>query len=192
MSALLLILLSSVLINVAALTSVPAWRPFAAIADTFAGARALAIAFLLTIPPVAVATWLLSHGVLRPLDLDYLRTPAFVAIVLAAVPLVELALRRYSTLLPERPAFALLMATNAMIFGVALMTDTRLHNAFEVLLLAVGAAAALGFLLLAFAAIEQRLRHADVPAPFRRAPLALITAGIIALAFMGFTGLIQE
>lgn len=192
MSSLLLILLSTVLVNVGALTSVPAWRPFAAIPDTFAGARALAIAFLLTIPPAAVATWLLAHGVLRPFGLEYLRTPAFAAIVLAIVPLVELALRRYSTLLPERPAFALLMVTNAMIFGVALLTDARLHNPFEVLLFAVGTGAALGFLLLAFAAIDQRLRYADVPAVFRRAPLALVTAGIVALAFIGFTGLIQE
>lgn len=192
MSSLLLILLSTVLINVAALTSVRAWRPFAAVADTFAGARGIAIACLLTMPPVAVATWLLSHGLLRPLGLDYLRTLAFAAIVLAIVPLVEVLLRRYSTLLPERPAFALLMITNTMIFGVALMTDARLHNPFEVLLFAIAAGAGLGLLLLAFAAFEERLRYADVPAAFRNAPLALVTAGIVALAFIGFSGLIQE
>lgn len=192
MSALLLILLSTVLVNIIALTGTPSLRPFAAARGTFAGAVALAIACAISIPAVTAATWLLANVVLEPLGLTYLRTPAFVAIILTIVPLAELALRRYSKLAPERPAFALLMTINSTLAGVALIADSQLHRLIDALLLAAGAAAALGSLLLAFAALHDRLRHADVPAAFREAPLALVTAGIVALAFMGFTGIIQE
>src|SRR5687768_2743146 len=121
MSALLLILLSAVLVNVIALTSMPAWRPFEAITGTFAAAQALAIASLITVPIVAVITWLLSALLLEPSGLAYLRTLAFVAVILAVVPLVEFMLRRDGRLRPQRPGFALLMMTNAAVLGVALM-----------------------------------------------------------------------
>lgn len=192
MSALLLILLSAVLVNVMALTRMPSWRPFEAITGTFAGARALSIAALITVPVVSAITWLLSALLLEPSGLGYLRTLAFVAVILAVVPLVELMFRRDGRLRPQRPGFALLMMTNAAVLGVALMVDMRMENIIDAVLFAIAMAAALGFLLLAFAALHERLQHADVPTVFRDAPLALVTAGIMALAFMGFTGFIQE
>jgi electron transport complex protein RnfA len=192
MSALLLILLSTVLVNVMALTRMPAWRPFETITGTFAAARALAIASLMTVPVVTAITWLLSTLLLEPSGVSYLRTLAFVAVILAVVPMVELVLRRDGRLRPQRPGFALLMMTNAAVLGVALMADIRMQNIVDAVLFAIAMAAALGFLLLAFAALHERLQHADVPTVFRDAPLALVTAGIMALAFMGFTGFIQE
>jgi Na+-translocating ferredoxin:NAD+ oxidoreductase subunit A len=192
MSALLLILLSTVLVNVMALTRMPSWRPFEAITGTFAAARALAIAALVTVPTVAAITWLLSALLLEPSGLGYLRTLAFVAVILAVVPVVELIFRRDGRLRPQRPGFALLMMTNSAVLGVALMVGIRMENVVEAVFFAIAMAAALGFLLLAFAALQERLQHADVPSVFRDAPLALVTAGIMALAFMGFTGFIQE
>jgi len=192
MSALLLILLSAVLVNVMALTRMSSWRPFEAITGTFAAAQALAVASFITVPVVAAITWLLSDLLLEPTGLAYLRTLAFVAVILAVVPLVEWLLRRDGRLRPQRPGFALLMMTNAAVLGVALMVDIRMQNIVDVVLFSIAMAAALGFLLLAFAALHERLQHADVPTVFRDAPLALVTAGIMALAFMGFTGFIQE
>lgn len=192
MSALLLILLSAVLVNVMALTRMPAWRPFEALTGTFKGAQALAIASLIAVPAVATVTWCLSKVLLEPNDLTYLRTLAFVAVALAIVPLVEFALRRDGRLRPQRPGFTLLLTTNSAVLGVALMVDTRMQDFFDAVGFSFVAAAALGFLLLAFAAMHERLQHADVPNVFRDAPLALISAGIMALGFMGFTGLIQE
>jgi electron transport complex protein RnfA len=192
MSALLLILLGTVLVNVTALTRMPAWRPFDAITGTFAAARALAIVSLITVPSVAGLTWLLSKLVLEPSGLTYLRTLAFVAVILAVVPAVELILRRDGRLRPQRPGFSLLMMTNSAVFGVALMVDIRMQDIVDAVLFSVAMAAALAFLLLAFTALHERLQHADVPRVFRDAPLALVTAGIMALAFMGFTGFIQE
>lgn len=192
MSALLLILLSAVLVNIMALTRLPSWRPFEAISGTFAAARALAMASLVTVPVVATITWTLSTGLLEPNGLGYLRTLVFVAVILGIVPLVELMFRRNGRLRPQRPGFALLTTTNSAVLGISLMVDIRMQNILDAVLFAIAMAAALGFLLLAFAALQERLQHADVPAVFREAPVALVTAGIMALAFMGFTGFIQE
>lgn len=192
MSALLLILLSAVLVNIMALTRLPSWRPFEAISGTFAAARALAMASLVTVPVVATITWTLSTGLLEPNGLGYLRTLVFVAVILGIVPLVELMFRRNGRLRPQRPGFALLTTTNSAVLGISLMVDIRMQNILDAVLFATAMAAALGFLLLAFAALQERLQHADVPAVFREAPVALVTAGIMALAFMGFTGFIQE
>ena len=192
MSALLLILLSAVLVNVMALTRVPSWRPFEAITGTFAAARALAIASAVTVPVVSAIAWLLSTLLLDPSGVSYLRTFVFVAVILAVVPLVEMMFRRDGRLRPQRPGFALLMMTNSAVLGVALMVGIRMQTIVDAVLFAIAMAAALGFLLLAFAALHERLQHADVPSVFRDAPLALVTAGIMALAFMGFTGFIQE
>jgi electron transport complex protein RnfA len=192
MAALLMVLLSSVLVTTVVLAHMPQWRPFVAPTDVFGGARVIAILCLAAVPAVALLGWLLVRLVLGPLRLEYLRTPALVAVVLIVVPLVDLALRRRGTLLTQQPGFALLLSTNTALLGIALITDMRAATFGGALLLAIGAAAALAALLLAFAALYERLQQADVPAVFREAPLALITAGIIALAFMGFRGLIQE
>ena len=84
------------------------------------------------------------------------------------------------------------MMANSAVLGVALMVAIRMQTVVDAVVFAIAMAAALWFLLLAFAALHERMQHADVPAVFRDAPLALVTAGIMALAFMGFTGIIQE
>jgi electron transport complex protein RnfA len=192
MAALLLVLLSSVLVTTVVLAHMPQWRPFVAPTDVFGGARIIAILCLAAVPAVALLGWLLVRLVLGPWHLEYLRTPALVAVVLIIVPLVELVLRRRGTLLTQQPGFALVMSTNTALLGIALITDLRGATFGTAVLLAIGAAVALALLLLAFAALYERLQQADVPAVFREAPLALITAGIMALAFMGFSRLIQE
>lgn len=191
MSALLLILLSAVLVNVMALTRMPSWRPFEAV-STFKGAQGLAVASLVAVPVVAAITWSLSTLLLEPNELGYLRTLAFVIVALAVVPLVELFMRRDGRLQPQRPGFTLLLTTNSAVLGIALMVDSRMQNIVDAVSFSIAMAVALGFLMLAFAALHERLQHADVPSVFRDAPLALVSAGIMALAFMGFTGLIQE
>ncbi len=192
MVALLMVLLSSVLVTTVVLAHMPQWRPFVAPTDIFGGARIIAIVCLVAVPVVALLGWLLARFVLAPWHLEYLRTPVLVAIVLIVVPLLDVALRHRHAILPQQPGFALVMSTNTALLGIALITDLRGATFGVAVLLAVGGAAALALLLLAFAALYERLQHADVPVVFREAPLALVTAGIMALAFMGFSGLIQE
>lgn len=192
MSALLLILLSAVLVNVMALTRMPSWRPFEAVTGTLQAAQGLAIASLIAIPAVAALAWSLSAWLLEPNGLGYLRTFVFVIVAIAVVPLVEWVLRRDGRLQPQRPGFTLLVTTNSAVLGIALMVDARMQNIVDAVSFSIAMAVALGFLMLAFSAMHDRLQHADVPKVFRDAPLALVSAGIMALAFMGFTGLIQE
>jgi len=192
MVALLMVLLSSVLVTTVVLAHMPQWRPFVTPTDIFGGARVIAILGLVAVPAVALLGWLVARWVLGPWHLEYLRTPMLVAVVLIVVPLLEVALRSRRGVLTQQPGFALVMTTNTALLGIALITDLRSANFGVAVLLAGGAAVALAMLLLAFAALYERLQHADVPVIFREAPLALITAGIMALAFMGFSGLIQE
>jgi electron transport complex protein RnfA len=192
MTALLMVLLSSVLVTTVVLAHLPQWRPFVAPTDVFGGARVIAMVCLVAVPVVALLGWLIARLILAPWHLDYLSTPALVAIVLIVVPLADITLRRRGALLTQQPGFALVMSTNTALLGIALITLLRAATFGAAVLLAIGAAAALAVLLLAFAALYERLQQADVPVIFREAPLALITAGIMALAFMGFSGLIQE
>ena len=192
MVALLMVLLSSVMVTTVVLAHMPQWRPFVTPTDIFGGARVVALLGLVAVPAVALLGWLVARLVLGPWHLEYLRTPMLVAVVLIVVPLLEVALRRRRGILTQQPGFALVMITNTALLGIALITDLRSANFGVAVLLAIGAAVALAVLLLAFAALYERLQHADVPMIFREAPLALITAGIMALAFMGFSGLIQE
>jgi electron transport complex protein RnfA len=192
MVALLMVLLSSVLVTTVVLAHMPQWRPFIAPTDIFGGARVIAIVCLAAVPVVALLGWLLARFVLAPWHLEYLRTPVLVAAVSIVVPLLDVALRRRRAILPQQPGFALLMSTNTALLGIALITDLQAATFGVAVLLAIGGAVALAILLLAFAALYERLQHADVPVVFREAPIALVTAGIMALAFMGFSGLIQE
>lgn len=192
MSSLLLIILSAVLISIVAASDEGPWRPFQNESDVYRNAMGLARAHLIAVPVICGLTWLLAYGVLRPLDMLYLRTPAFAAVLLVIVAIIEAVMRRSSTHPPARPAFALVMCANGAMLGIALMSDVRADSLWRALLLGFGAAIVFAFLLLCAATLYERLRYADVPAPFRQAPILLICIGMMALAFMGFSGLIQE
>lgn len=192
MSSLLLLLLSAVLINVMVLSHLPEWRPFAATSDVFDASLGVALAALIALPVTAGLGHVLVAFVLQPLDLEYLGTLALILLILGIAAAVDVLFARFGRWMPARPAFMTLLASNSAIFGVAWIADARSLGFLESLALGIGAAAGFGFMLLAFAAIHQRLQHANIPATLREAPIALITVGIMALAFMGFSGLIQE
>jgi electron transport complex protein RnfA len=192
MSSLLLVLLSAVLATLLVITSASRWRPFAGERDIYAQSRAFATASALVIGTTTVVGWALATYALQANGLAHLRTLTLAAVALAATYSVELALRRGSHWLPQQPGFALLMTTNAAALGVALLAATSMRTLFAAVAYAAVAAAAFAVLLLAFASMHERLRGADAPPAFREAPLALVTAGLIALGLMGFTGIVQE
>ena len=192
MASLLLVLLSAALVSLVVLTSAPAWRPFVGAQQIYAGARGVAASALVILPTTALGGWSLQRYVLHPFGLDYLRTLVFVAVLLIVVYIVELMMRRRGQLIPARPGFVLLLTTNGAAFGVALLAQTRMRTLLDAAFFSIAAAVGFGVLLLALASIHERLRGADAPTAFREAPLALVTAGLIALGFMGFTGLVQE
>jgi len=127
---------------------------------------------------------------LTPLQLEYLATLSFILVIAVTVQLTEMFMRKSSPVLYRvLGIFLPLITTNCAVLGVALLNVNEQHNLLESALYGFGAAAGFGIVLVLFAAMRERLALADVPAPFRGTPIGLISAGLMALAFMGFKGL---
>jgi electron transport complex protein RnfA len=149
---------------------------------------ALATLFVLTL--ASGLSYAAYHWLLEPLGLEYLRTLVFILLIAAVVQLTELVVRATSPLLHELlGVFLPLITTNCAVLGVALLNLDRRHGFVESLVFGASAAAGFGLALLLFAALRERIESGDVPSVFRGAPIALVTAGLMALAFMGFAGL---
>ena len=190
MSSLLLILLSAVVVSHFALTSVAALKPFVG-TDGYSAAQGLGIAVFACTSLGATRSHLLSHELLQPLDMLYLQPLLFIVLIMLVAQAVRIALGKYTRWLPAGPALFALLTGNSAILGTALLVPTR-HSWLDASWLGLGVGASFALLLLCLTTLQSRLRHAGIALSFRGAPLALITAGVMALALMGFTGLIAE
>ena len=155
--------------------------------DTALG-MGLAVTFVITLS--SAATWVIYTYVLLPLQLAYLKTVAFILIIAALVQLIEMFLRRYIPALYQALGIYLpLITTNCAVLGVALLNIQKEYT--FVYSVAYGFASAISFLfaIVLFAGVRMRLRLADPPKAFAGLPLVLITAGLIAMAFSGFSGI---
>jgi len=190
MSDLLLLALGASLVNNVVLTSFLGLCPFVGVSRRFEAAAGMALATLFVLTLASGASYAAWHWLLEPLGLGHLRTLVFILLIAALVQLTEMLVRATSPLLHELlGVFLPLITTNCAVLGVALINLDRQHGLLESLVFGAAAGAGFGIALLAFAAIRERLDTADVPEAFRGAPLALVTAGLMALAFMGFGGL---
>jgi electron transport complex protein RnfA len=150
----------------------------------------LATTFVLTI--AAGASYLIDTYLLAPFELQYLRLLAFIVVIAASVQFTEMFVRHSNPVLHEVLGVYLpLITTNCAVLGVALLNTQQSVSFVEAL--AYGLGAGLGFCLVMvfFAGLRERLEGADVPAPFRGAAIALVTAGMMSMAFIGFTGILR-
>jgi electron transport complex protein RnfA len=149
----------------------------------------LATTFVLTL--ASVVSYLVHSYLLMPLGLEYLRTIAFILVIAVVVQLTEMTVRKTSPLLHQMLGIFLpLITTNCAVLGVALL-NTREHNGLLAsAFYGFGAAVGFSLVMILFAGLRERLAVADVPAPFRGAAVALVTAGLMSLAFTGFSGLV--
>jgi electron transport complex protein RnfA len=137
----------------------------------------------------SVASYLLTEWVLAPLGLEYLRIVAFIVVIAGLVQLTELIMRSTAPVLHRVLGIYLpLITSNCAVLGVALLNVRQQHSLVESALYGFGAAAGFGGVLVLLASARERLALADVPDSFRGAPIGLVTAGLMALAFMGFAG----
>ena len=190
MSELFVILVSTALVNNFVLVRFLGLCPFLGVSRNLeaAAGMSLATAFVLTLS--SAAAYLLQQYVLSPLDLEYLRTIAFILVIAASVQLTEIMVRRTSPALHQVLGIYIpLIATNCAVLGVALLNVQQSKGFVQSVFYGFGAAAGFALVLVMFAAIRERLEASDVPAPFRGAAIALMTAGIMSLAFMGFSGM---
>jgi Na+-translocating ferredoxin:NAD+ oxidoreductase subunit A len=186
---LVLIIISAALVNNFVLIQFLGLCPFMGVSSSVSSAAgmSLATAFVLTL--ASVTSYLLTRWVLEPLGLMYLSTVGFILVIAALVQLTELYMRHSAPLLHRVLGIYLpLITSNCAVLGVALLNVREQHSLVESAFYGLGAAAGFGMVLVMLAAARERLVMADVPASFRGAPIGLITAGLMALAFMGFTG----
>lgn len=149
----------------------------------------LATSFVLT--TAAFLSYLVEHLVLIPLGAEALRTLSFILVIACVVQFTEIAIRRRSPLLHGIIGLYLpLITTNCAVLGVALLSSHRELDLVGSTITGLGAAAGFTLVLVLFTALRERIDTADVPARFRGASIALISAGIISLGFLGFSGIV--
>lgn len=186
------LLLATVLVNNFVLIQFLGLCPFMGVSRKWDSAvgMGLATAFVLTL--ASVSAYFLTNYLLIPYGIEYLRTIVFIVAIAVFVGLTELFLAKQSPLLHKLLGVYLpLITTNCAVLGVALLNAKQQHNLLESALYGFGAAVGFTLVLVMFAALRERLEAADIPQAFRGAPIALISAGLLALAFMGFSGWIS-
>jgi electron transport complex protein RnfA len=190
MTELLLLALGASLVNNFVLSNFLGLCPFIGVSRRFEAAAGMALATLFVLTIASGLGFALWQWVLVPLGLEHLRTLVFILLIAGVVQFTEIMVRATSPLLHQLLGIFLpLITTNCAVLGVALLNVDRQHGLLESLVFGASAGAGFGLALLLFTALRERLETADVPAAFRGAPIALLTAGLMALAFMGFAGL---
>ena len=150
----------------------------------------LATTFVMTM--ASICAWLIDTWILIPLDMLYLRTLSFILVIAVVVQFTEMVVRKTSPALYRLLGIFLpLITTNCAVLGVALLNINLGHNFLQSALYGFSAAVGFSFVMVLFASIRERLAAADIPAPFRGNAIALVTAGLMSLAFMGFSGLVK-
>jgi electron transport complex protein RnfA len=148
----------------------------------------LATAFVLTI--AAACSYLIDNYLLLPLELGYLRIISFILVIAGAVQFTELMVRRLSPLLHQVLGIYLpLITTNCAVLGIALLTAREDGNLLTAIAYGLGAGLGFGLVMILFAGLRERLETAAVPAAFRGPAITLLTAGIMSMVFLGFSGL---
>jgi electron transport complex protein RnfA len=192
MTEYIMLLISTVLVNNFVLVQFLGLCPFMGVSgklDTAVG-MSLATTFVLTL--ASVTSYLVNQYILLPLELDFLRTMSFILVIAVVVQFTEMVVRKTSpTLYRLLGIFLPLITTNCAVLGVALLNIKNDNTLIESAVYGFGAAVGFSLVLVLFAALRERLALADVPAPFKGASIAMITAGLMSLAFMGFSGLVK-
>ncbi|MBO8087493.1 MAG: electron transport complex subunit RsxA [Marichromatium sp.] len=188
-----LILVGTVLVNNFVLVKFLGLCPFMGVSkklETAAG-MGLATTFVLTLS--SISSWLVNEYLLVLLGIEYLRTIAFILVIAVVVQFTETVMHKTSPVLYQvLGIFLPLITTNCAVLGVALLNLQADHTLVEATLYGFGAALGFSLVLTLFAAIRERVAVADVPEPFQGSAIALVTAGLMSLAFMGFAGLVAN
>ncbi len=192
MAELALILVSTVLVNNFVLVKFLGLCPFMGVSRKIETATGMALATTFVLTLSSICSYLANEYLLAPLGLEYLRTITFILVIAVVVQFTEMVVHKTSPLLYQvLGIFLPLITTNCAVLGVALLNVQQKHGFLESAVYGFGAAVGFSLVMILFAAIRERVAVAEVPDAFRGAAIALITAGLMSLAFMGFSGLIK-
>lgn len=189
---LLVIFISAVLINNFVFYYFLGLCPYLGVSRKIGPSISMGMAVTFVLSLTAVSSWMINHWILLPYGLDYLQIVSFILVIAALVQLVEMFIRKVSPPLYQAMGIYLpLITTNCVIMGLALLAALKNYNFLETVVFGVSSGLGFTLAIVLMAAIREQLDLADVPRPLRGAGIALITAGIISLAFMGFSGIIK-
>lgn len=189
----LLIIVGTVWVNNFVLSQFLGLCPFMGVSRRLETAMGMGLATTFVLTLSSVTSYFINNFVLEPLELEYLRTISFILVIAAIVGFTEMAVRKNSPVLHNILGIYLpLITSNCAVLGVALLNVQESHNFVESALYGMGAALGFTLVLILFAGIRERTAVADVPRSFQGNALGLITAGLMALAFMGFSGLVKS
>jgi electron transport complex protein RnfA len=189
MGELLLIVLAAALVNNFVLVQFLGLCPAMGASRRLEGAIGMALATGLVLTTASGLSFLVDRFLLQRFDLQYLKLLSFIVVIGGSVQLGEILIRRFSPLLHRLlGVYVPLLASNCALLGVALLNSSASRSFVAALFYGAGASLGFGLALALIAGLRERLRHEDVPLPFRGAAIVFVTAGILSLAFLGFAG----
>ena len=190
-TGILLILLSSILVNNFVLSKFLGICPFLGVSKRVETALGMGMAVTFVMALASVISYLVQYYILVPLGIEYLQTIAFILVIAALVQLVEMALQKLvPSLYSALGVYLPLITTNCAVLGVAIINITEQYTLLQTLINGIGAAIGFTLAIVLFAGIRERLELADIPEAMKGFPIALISAGLMAMAFLGFSGLV--
>lgn len=188
---LLLIFISAAIVNNFVLAYFLGICPFIGVSNKLSSAFSMGLATTFVMTIAATVTWIIYYLILQPFHLEFLQTVSFILVIASLVQFVEMFIKKVSRpLYRALGIFLPLITTNCAIMGLALFSITREYNFYQGIIFAVGAGVGFTMAISLMAGIREELELAEVPKPFQGAPITLIVAGIMALAFSGFAGMI--
>lgn len=186
-----IIIVSAVLVNNIVLSQFLGICPFLGVSSRVSTAVGMGAAVIFVMTLATIATWLIQQLVLVPLGLQFLQTVAFILVIASLVQLVEIVLKKVSPALYQAlGVFLPLITTNCAILGVAILVVGREYNLAQGVVFAIGSSVGFLLALYVFAGLREKMELLNIPRAMRGAPISLVTAGLLALAFGGFAGLV--
>ena len=196
----ILIIISAVFVNNILLSQFLGVCPFLGVSKKVSTALGMSAAVTFVMALATCVTYLLQYYVLVPLGIEYLQTVCFILVIAGLVQMVEIIIKKISpSLYQALGIFLPLITTNCAVLGVSLMVvqkqftfggEAHMLNLGQSVVFAIASAIGFGLAIILFAGIREQLEISNVPKSFRGVPIALITAGIMAMAFMGFSGMV--
>jgi electron transport complex protein RnfA len=192
MVELILILISAIFVNNFVLARFLGICPFLGVSKKVETALGMGMAVTFVMTVAAVVTWFIQYFILIPFNIEYLQTIAFILVVASLVQLVEMVIQKVSPVLYQSLGIFLpLITTNCAVLGLAVLNIQKGYSFLESVIFAIGAALGFTLAMVLFAGLRERIDLSPVPKSFRGTAIALVTAGLLSLAFMGFAGLVK-
>ena len=187
----IIIIISSIFVNNVVLSQFLGICPFIGVSKKVNTAVGMGAAVLFVMVLATMVTWLIQHYVLDAFGLQFLQTLTFILVIAALVQIVEIVLKKIAPPLYQALGIFLpLITTNCAVLGIAILTIQKEYSLLEGIVYSASIAIGFAFALILFAGIREQMETSDVPEGMKGTPIALVTAGLLAMAFMGFSGLV--